>query len=187
MKKVLVTAFEPFKDNLADSSMTVLGRIEDKEIKTLLLPVSYKRARLELINEIDKIKPDYILLLGMAKDINKIQLLHLGINFQASEELDNDGIKKSGDKIDLGLDAIFTKFNDNEIIDILNSHKIPTELSVSCGAFVYNTAYYTALEGVSGKALFMNLPEESKSFSINFMHEAVERVIDYLKNIEVTL
>lgn len=187
MKKVLVTAFEPFGDYLNNSSMMVLGRLEDKDIKTLLLPVSYKRARLELINAIDALKPDYVLSLGMAFGAKKIRIEHLGINYQASTSKDNDGVIKNGNKIDLGLDAIFTRFLDNEIIDNLNSHQIPTELSVSCGGFVCNTVYYTALEGTSGKALFMHLPEERENFSIDIMQEAVERVIDYLKNVEVTL
>ena len=187
MKKILVTAFEPFQDYLSNSSMLVLGRLEDKDIKTLLLPVSYKRARLELINAIDSIKPDYVLSLGMAFGSKKIRIEHLAINYQASTAKDNDGVIKNGAKIDLGLDAIFTRFSDNEIIDILNSHNIPTELSISCGGFVCNTVYYTPLEGTSGKALFMHLPEERENFSINTMTSSVKRVIDYLKNIEVSL
>lgn len=117
----------------------------------------------------------------------KIRIEHLGINYQASQSKDNDGIIKNGDKIDLGLDAIFTRFDDNYIINNLKEHQIPVELSLSCGGFVCNTVYYTALEGTSGKALFMHLPEERENFSIDTMVEAVERVIDYLKNFEDNL
>lgn len=71
MKKVLVTAFEPFLDYESNSSMIVLGRLNEKDIKTLLLPVSYKRARLELIKAIDNLRPDYVLSLGMAYGAKK--------------------------------------------------------------------------------------------------------------------
>ena len=188
MKKVLVTAFEPFLDHVSNSSMAVLNRLtDDKDIKTFLLPVSYKKARFGLIDAIDKLKPDYILALGMAYGAKAIRVEKLGINYQYSKALDNDGVLKLGEKIDLGLDAIFTKFDENEIFKILEEHHIKAELSLSAGGYVCNTVYYTALEGTSGKSLFIHLPEEREDFSLDMMEEAVKRVIDYLKNVEITL
>lgn len=188
MKKILVTAFEPFLNYDSNSSMMVLNRLaDDKDIKTFLLPVSYKKARFALIDAIDKLKPDYILSLGMAFGLKAIRIEKLAINYQYSKEKDNDGVIKNGDKIDLGLDAIFTKFNEAEIVKLLNDKNIKTDLSLSCGGYVCNTVYYTALEGVSGKALFMHLPEENKDFSLDMMEEAAKRVIDYLKNTDIAL
>lgn len=188
MKKVLVTAFEPRKDILSNSSMAILNRLsDDKDIKTFLLPVSYKKARFGLIDAIDKLKPDYILALDMASSANSILIEKLAINYQYSKLEDNDGIIKLGDKIDLGLDAIFTRFNENEILNLLLEHHIRVDVSLSCGGDVANTVYYTALEGTSGKALFLHLPQESKDFTLEEMEETVKRVVDYLKNIEIAL
>ena len=50
--KILLTAFEAFNNDTINPSEEILKSIEDEDIIKILLPVSYERAKLELLNVI---------------------------------------------------------------------------------------------------------------------------------------
>ena len=67
---------------------------------------------------------------------------------------------------------------------------IPTYLSLSAGGYICNTVYYTSLEQMNSKALFIHLPffsgqvDESKpSLPLEDMIKAIEYVINRIKSI----
>lgn len=88
--KILVTAFEEFGNVKGNSSLEVLKRLDIKD--KIILTVSYKRAKEELVKAVLNIKPDFVLCLGQAGKESKIRLEMLGINYTRGSIPDNDGI-----------------------------------------------------------------------------------------------
>ena len=93
--KILITGFEPFNNNQINPSMLVLEKLKNK-YNACLLPVSYKNTPLILANKIDEIKPDLIILLGLADNRANISLELIGINYIGANIPDNDNLLIKG-------------------------------------------------------------------------------------------
>lgn len=184
--KILVTAFEEFGNVKGNSSLEVLKRLDIKD--KIILPVSYKRAKEELVKAVLNIKPDFVLCLGQAGKESKIRLEMLGINYTRGSIPDNDGVLfDRGFVKEGGSLALRCNLNIEDIVAKLNKI-IPCYLSLSAGAYICNTTYYTALDLMKGNALFIHFPYydgqvlKEPSMDIDKMVQGVKLVIDDILN-----
>ena len=69
-KMILVTAFEPFGDDALNPTEMLLERLPERlggcEIRTLLLPVEFVRARERAFAAYDELRPGAVVMLGQA-------------------------------------------------------------------------------------------------------------------------
>ena len=147
MKKILITAFEPFNNLSLNSSFEVISRIEEIEGVELfkeILPVVYQpELYLDLI---DKYQPDIILLCGQAEGRSTVDLEQVAINYQYASLPDNLGVFKTGELIfEDGDVAYFSSIPALEIVRNLQKENLPIKLSLSAGGYICNMAYYATI------------------------------------------
>lgn len=189
-KTILVTAFEPYGGDIANSSMLILNEmpnyIDDILIKTLVIPTSFNQSFKVLKEYLDNNEVDYILMLGQAAKRNNISLEIRAKNNLLENKLDNDGKTIIGSKLDInGEDFYYTKFNSTNLITPIFKRGLPIEISSYAGEYVCNYIYYKALKELPHKSLFIHTPKvieqdnenESWIHSSRLMSDIVKDVI----------
>lgn len=157
--KILLTAFEPFNSLPTNSSLEVFKQINDNDIYKLELPVSYVRARDILKENIEKIKPDFIINLGQAGGEKKLRIEKVALNYTRASISDNDNDFRSKGKVLEGAPfALKTNLDIESLVDNANKDGIDSYVSLSAGGYICNTVYYTSLYFNSSNALFIHLP-----------------------------
>ncbi len=154
--KVLITYFEPFGPDSINSSEEC-AKLLPPEITTVRLPVSFRRASTITIEQIEAVRPDFVVSLGQAAR-QTITLERIAINIAKSESADNDGYAPDRETIIAGApDGIFSTFNVDDLAHRLRSKGFPCQVSNTAGTFVCNTLYYSLLHyGIP--TLFIHLP-----------------------------
>ena len=177
--KLLVTAFETFGNDTINPSMEVLKYIDEDKI---ILPVSYKRAKEELISAINKYKPTFILSLGLAQSRKSIAIEERAINKMAASIKDNDGILANCAIMD-GDEVLYSNLNIDKLIKKIDDDSVYK--SSDCGVYICNEVYYLSLYNLASNALFVHLPpikgmrEDGKDLS--YLVEVVKKIIKLLK------
>lgn len=184
MKKILITGFEPFNNNKENPSMQILPLLEDEEVYTVVLPVSYHKVKDILEAKIKEIKPDYVISLGLAQMRLKISLELAAINYMYATIPDNMGVIEDGSLIkNKGPKAYFTTLPINTFIKELKDKGHNATLSTSAGSYVCNSTYYHLLDMANTygyQALFIHLPLAS-NYSLEQQKEALKIIINNLK------
>lgn len=169
MKKILITAFEPFDGKEKNASLEILSYkpidINKTIIKKVILPTSFKRVEKVLLNAIDTFEPDVIILLGEASHATHIRLERIGINLIHARIPDNDGYQPFDQIIKSdGQNAYFSTLPTHQIYERLTKQNIPVKYSFSAGTFLCNDVLYIVLYTLSKrktshvKAGFIHFP-----------------------------
>ncbi len=198
--RVLVTAFDPFGGDCANSSMMVLEKIRDKigdiEIKKLIIPTAYTECARVAWEAATMFDADAILSLGQAGGRGSITVEVIGINYAYAKIEDNRGVKLTGEKLFKdGAEALFSTLPVKAMAESVKSCGFDADLSVSAGGFVCNSLLYTLLKNAKDaerniRVGFVHLPYEvsqgKESFSMNAVDMAlcVEEMIKAIKNSE---
>ncbi len=162
MKKILVTGFNSFDGDAINPSELLSKFLANqaflqKEIYTEVLPVTFDDAYLVLNAKIEQIKPELILLCGVAKTRHKISLEKIAINWIDSRIPDNNGQLISGTKIDSsGPDGIFSSLNLDQMLAKIADKN--WEISYSAGTYVCNYVYYQTLLNHQIPSVFIHVP-----------------------------
>lgn len=168
MKKILISGFMPFDQDLHNPSANWIKWFLDEEkvkvqeglLKGVILPVTFEGAFNELKLHIDSFKPEVIIMTGLAKNRTELSLERIGINWVDFRIPDNVGMLVKAQKIDsLGPDGLFTTIP----IDLLLSIDPALKISTSAGEYVcnellYRTLYY--LQDTNTQVTFFHLPGE---------------------------
>jgi pyroglutamyl-peptidase len=192
MKKILLTGFEPFRNEPINPSQE-LARAFAKTCDTLVLPVSYDRAWKILRAQLAERDYDFILMLGQAGDRKNICLERVAINLQDTETPDEDGIVRVQSKIsEAGPDAFMNPLSLRALSQALQRLKLPVEVSFTAGAFVCNSIYYQSFlflkeSGRQTPVLFVHVPylpeqtlgkaEGTPSLSLDLMRETISALL----------
>lgn len=155
MRKILVTAFEPFGGDDINPSYEVLKSLDDISddacIVKCVLPVEWGKSQRILYKTIDEEKPDKIILLGLSAGSDSIKVERIGINVCGAIK-DNRGLDANDCELckerkiaEDGCDGYFSTFNYQRIYDSLNEEKINVRMSFSCGTYMCNYVLYSAL------------------------------------------
>lgn len=152
MKKVLVTAFDPFGNDKVNPTELLLSRLlpqnNNYELHKLVVPTVFGKSIKIVSNEIDRIRPDIVICLGQAGGRSCISLERVAINIDDARIPDNDGNMPIDDKVRAeGPSAYFSSLPIKACLKSLRDSSIPSEISNTAGTFVCNHLMY----GVSHK------------------------------------
>ncbi|MDD3348780.1 MAG: hypothetical protein RBR48_03685 [Bacilli bacterium] len=193
MKKIILTAFEPFGSLPTNSSFEVLKALPEDDLK-VILPVSYNKCDDLIKHILLEQKPDYLLLLGQAQNRRAIALEQIAINLVNTPTRDNDGnfyinhlIKEDGHH------GYFNTIEASSLVEELAS-TFPLYLSYSAGTYVCNYSFYLALYYVNQYQLptkvgFIHFPlykkqteDDTLALELDTMVKATSRIIKILHN-----
>ncbi len=155
MKTILVTGFEPFNDSTVNPSRQVAMALDgqligDANVKALVLPVDRIHGPEALLSAIRDHQPDAVLCLGEADRRTAISIERIAVNLMDYRIPDNQGEQIIDQPIvPDGPAAYFSTLPVREIFTTLQAAGIPTELSLSAGAFLCNQVFYAGRHFVS--------------------------------------
>jgi pyroglutamyl-peptidase len=156
MKKILITAFEPFGGRSTNASLDVMNHhkfdIENTIIETLVLPTAFKSVEAKLLAKMNDFNPHIILHLGEAGGAKNIRLERVAINLDDARIKDNLNDQPIDEKIkEDGQNAYFSTLPIRKIHQALSNALMPTIISYSAGTFVCNHLMYLTLHHLSIK------------------------------------
>jgi len=169
VKKILLTAFEPFAGEAINPSLETARQMEKIDFPNALvrvaeLPVDRFRA-VELALELLRAgRPDIMIMLGEAGGRYRITPERIAINVDDFRIPDNAGNQPTDEPIVEGGPAgYFSTLPIRAIIDRINKAHIPAAISNTAGAYLCNRLFYSVMHAISVEGLptvagFIHLP-----------------------------
>ena len=169
MKKIIVSAFEPFGGSGRNSSMDTLETLPEvlygHEIVKVRLPVVYGecgRVLCETIAEYDAEDLAAVICLGQAAGRGSITPEYVAVNVRhANGAADNAGVKYELTPIGDGADAYVTGLPIVEMVARMKEAGVPAAVSFTAGTYVCNDLMYAAVEYCRPRGIpagFVHLP-----------------------------
>jgi pyroglutamyl-peptidase len=150
--RVLLTGFEPYGGrslNPAFETMRALdGRaIAGAEVVGRALPVSLRQLRPTLARNLDEVRPQAVIGLGLWPGEPMIRLERIGINVADFEIADNEGSRPGDSALaQEGSAARVATLPLRDIETALLGEGIPARISSTAGTFLCNACLYTLLD-----------------------------------------
>ncbi len=171
MKKILIAGFEPFDQDKTNPSGDWVNwmiarsmplRSSSRELKGVVLPVTFDGAFATLKKVSDEFCPDIIVMTGLAKNRSVLTIERIGINWVDARIPDNDGVQILSSKIEEGSpDGLFTTIPVERILTLAEEANTPMKVSTSAGEYVCNHLLYKTLLYNHNKktaATFIHIP-----------------------------
>ncbi len=178
--KVLLTGFNPFGNLTTNPSEIIVKETAERfksskrfDIEAVILQTEFELAGNQIAKLIRDIRPDSVLLLGVAEGDKEIRLERVALNLKDTVTPDNLGQLFSGKMIvQNGPIAYLSTLPINLISDAIKNKNIPVRISNHAGTFVCNHVFYTARHeieqlGLNAKCGFIHIPlmKEQTNFS----------------------
>ena len=169
MKKLLLTAFEPFAGEAINPSTEAVRRIAGIDFPDALvlvaeLPVDRYRA-IDIALELMRAgHPDIVIMLGEAGARYRVTPERVAINVDDFRIPDNAGNQPSDEPIiEGGPVGYFSTLPIRAITDRINKAHIPAAISNSAGSYLCNRLFYSVMHAISVAPLptiagFIHLP-----------------------------
>jgi pyroglutamyl-peptidase len=151
MSTILLTGFEPFGGATINPAAEVVFRLAAEmsdifHIQPLILPVDVVEAPQRLQAALVHNQPDWCVMLGLAEGRATLSIERVAINLCDFPIPDNIGQTLVDQPIAIyGPDAYFATLPTRELRDAALTAQVPTELSLTAGAYLCNCVMYTAL------------------------------------------
>ncbi len=198
MKKIIITAFEPFgKDNINPSEellKKIKNNYEENKIYKVLLPVTFNESFTILKEHINLIKPDIIISLGLAGGRDNISIERVAINVDDARIPDNNNKQPIDEKIsNTGENAYFSNLPIKKIVDEINKLNIKSTVSNTAGTYVcnhimYNVLNYIKEQNLDAKSGFIHIPYAEEFYNGNLFSMPLEKILTAIeKAIEVAI
>ena len=198
MKKIIITGFDPFDNEIINPSAEVAksfaGRvIKEYHILYFQLPCVFGKSIVLLDSLIKENKPAFVLCLGQMASRSDISLERVAVNINDARIPDNEGNQPiDSPVIENAPVAYFSNLPLKKILANLRAEGIPSSISQSAGTFVCNHVFYGLMNivNVSDKPLsggFVHLPylpvqvinrPTQPSMSLQMMKQAIEIILD---------
>lgn len=161
--KILITGFSAFLTHKENPSEMLVKELAGSDIETLILPVSYYKAKDLLLAAIREKQPDLIVSFGLASGREGITIEKYAYNEMKASLADEDGVKMNGEPVSFFLrDRFETAIPLEPLVKELKKDGHSVKISTDPGRFCCNEVYYLALR--SGlPALFVHFPELEKT------------------------
>ena len=188
---ILITGFEPFNNDIINSSWEVIKRLPDSingyKINKLLLPVKFEESSKIVIEKANKLKVKYIICVGQAKGRKYITPEMKAINLKS----DNYTSKKECNYIlSTGPKYYYSSIDVNKIYNSINNAGIKCNISNDAGTYVCNDLFFNLLHYYNNtniKVSFIHIPileeqafNNEPSIDINTGKKAIIEVINNL-------
>lgn len=168
MKKMIVTAFEPFGGSGRNSSLETLNELPEVlngyEIVKVTLPVVYGECGRILREKIAEYAPDElaaVVCLGQAAGRGSITPEYVAVNVRHAGAADNAGVKYELTPIGSGADAYITGLPVGAMVAKMKEADVPAAVSFTAGTYVCNDLMYAAVEYCKPRGIpagFVHLP-----------------------------
>lgn len=167
MKKILVTAFEPFDGRSENPTLAVLAALKAPAGTRLFkarLPVSGRAVGKRISSLIDRVKPDAVVSLGLAAGEAAVRVERFAVNIADYRIKDNAGWRPEGEKLDeKGPAAYFVTLDPLRLAAAARRAGAPAYVSNHAGGYVCNTLMYRAmraieLSGLGAGYAFIHIP-----------------------------
>jgi len=169
VKRLLLTAFEPFAGEIINPSLEAAGQMErvdfpDAVVRVAELPVDRFRAVEIALDLVRTVRPNVVIMLGEAGGRYRVNPERIAINIDDFRIPDNAGNQPRDEPIVEGGPAgYFSTLPIRAITDRINEANIPAAISNSAGAYLCNRLFYSVMHTVSVerlaiKAGFIHLP-----------------------------
>lgn len=150
MKTLLLTGFEPFLSYTINPTMRIVEELHGQvvgnyKIHSEVLPVDFRKAGENLLEQIDKVKPDALISLGLAAGRYKLTPERIAINVNDGES-DNSGNVLEDEVIQAeGQDAYMSTLPIRDMVNRLKEVGLPAEISNTAGTYLCNHVMYQGL------------------------------------------
>jgi pyroglutamyl-peptidase len=187
--KILLNGFEPFSDHTRNPSQDLVLAIPENlaegiTVLKTILPVDHVQAPLILLEEISRYQPDAVLSFGMASGRIRLGLERVAINLMDFRIADNAGVIIQDQPIvQGGPTAYFSNLPLREMLTALQSAGIPSELSLSAGAYLCNQIFYVMMHEITQK----NLPIRAGFFHLPALPEQAAKADKALPSFSLEL
>jgi pyroglutamyl-peptidase len=195
--KLLISGFEPFGDSSFNPSQNLVnavseGDFDDVKLYKLILPVNKDQAPNLLIKAIKEVSPDVVLSFGLAMGRAKISLERVALNLMDFQIADNTGVRVSDQPVVKdGPAAYFSTLPIRTLLVALQGAGIPTELSLSAGAYLCNQIFYLMMHYIATNELNIQagfihlpaLPEQATSMGLDLEIQALRVILSTLLKI----
>lgn len=168
MKKILVTAFEPFGGRSTNPSLLIQKALPASvygcSVLKEIIPVSGREAGEKIRELLQEHKPDIVLSFGLAAGETAVRIERFGLNIKDYGIKDNSGERPAGERIcDSGPAAYMVSIPPEKIVEALLERNIPAYASSHAGTYVCNTLIYEAMRaidefGLDTKYIFVHFP-----------------------------
>ena len=168
MKKLIVSAFEPFGGSGRNSSLETLRALPEilygYEIVKVTLPVVYGECGRLLCGKIAEYDPSEIaavICLGQAAGRGSIMPEYVAVNVRHGASADNAGVKYELSPIGDGADAYVTGLPVTEMVKKMKEAGVPAAVSFTAGTYVCNDLMYAVAEYCRPRGIragFVHLP-----------------------------
>lgn len=151
MKRILITGFEPFGDQVINPSERLVSKLSRtvNGIDSLILPVNFELAFQAFQKHVETDGPfDVIVMLGQASGRKHICLERYAHNWMENKKADATNPAIPARKISEGLpEAVMTTLPVETLRDSLNTwlEESPVHVSLSAGSYVCNNLYFKVL------------------------------------------
>lgn len=148
---IILTGFEPFNGSTKNPSSEVVKNFpidlfSDHNLVREILPVDSVKAVDWIRGNIQRNRPDIIILLGEASLRPVISIEKIAINWMDFRIADNSGNQiLDRSVLDNGPAAFFSTLPVSLIHNQLKNAGIPAEISLSAGAYLCNQVFYSSL------------------------------------------
>ena len=182
MKKLLLTAFEPYGGETVNPSLEVARAIGNMHfpgvhVEIVELPVARFQAVEIAINRMRSAAPDIVIMLGEWSSRFRVTPERVAINVDDFPIPDNGGNQPQGERIaEDGPVGYFSTLPIAAIVTHLKKAHIPAAISNSAGTYLCNRLFYSVMHWIAVEQLpihagFMHLP---------YLHEqTVNKLFDF--------
>ncbi|TVT27708.1 pyroglutamyl-peptidase I [Salinicoccus cyprini] len=150
MKTLLLTGFEPFLQFNENPTGTVVKKFDgdvigDYKIVGRVYPVVFDQINGLIADDIEEVKPDAVVNLGLAGGRHTVHIERIAINC-IDGRTDNAGFNPNGEKIDeAGPDGLFSTLPIKRLEKALKTNNVPADISNTAGTYLCNNLMYTTL------------------------------------------
>ncbi|MBP3950055.1 pyroglutamyl-peptidase I [Bacillus suaedae] len=164
--RILVTGFEPFLGHSINPTERIVNELNGEfvdgiEVIGATMPVAFSKSSVRLIELYEEVKPDAVIMLGLAAGRNRITPERVAINC-SDGDVDNEGVTLEDAPIrEGGPAAYFSTLPIRKMVNELNQASIPAQISNTAGTYLCNQVMYTLLD---------YLAERGKVCPVGFVH-----------------
>ncbi len=171
MKKILITAFDPFGGESINPSQEAVaripGRIGDSQIIKLTVPTSFARSFETVRSAIESENPNYVIMIGQAGGRTEITPERRALNQIDARIPDNDGCQPTGQKVRADAPEEYpSTLPVEQFVKALSDSGLPARLSETAGTFVCNYLFFRVMDYLKNdshtKAGFVHIPYETE-------------------------
>lgn len=145
---ILLTGFDPFGGESINPSWEAVRMLHERRIGgyrvvARLLPTAFEASRRELERAVREVEPAILLGVGQAGGRSRLSLERVAINVQDARIADNRGDQPIDEPVVAGGPAAyFSTLPIKAMLNALQQHGMPAEVSNTAGTFVCNHAFY---------------------------------------------